>query len=62
MTSPVVTYEVDDGVAKLRRLRLLDQDAEDRLSAVSLDEGKRRLDETWDNLFAYNTVGAASRS
>jgi hypothetical protein len=55
-------FEVDDGVAKLRRLRLLDQDADDRLSAVSLDEAKRRLDETWDNLFEYNAVGAGSGS
>jgi hypothetical protein len=53
-------FEVDDGVAKLRRLRLLDQDTEDRLSAVPLDEAKRRLDETWDNLFEYSTVGAPS--
>jgi hypothetical protein len=54
-------FEVDDGVAKLRRLRLLDEDGDGRLGAVPLDEGKRRLDETWDDLFAYNTVGAPSR-
>ncbi|GAA4837242.1 hypothetical protein GCM10023201_27830 [Actinomycetospora corticicola] len=53
-------FEVDDGVAKLRRLRLLDEDTEDRLSVVPLDEGKRRLDETWDDLFEYSTMGAPS--
>lgn len=47
-------FEVDDGVGKLRRLRLADEDGQGRLTAVSLDEAKRRLDETWDNLFTYN--------
>ena len=46
-------FEVADGVAKLRRLRLVDDDGE-RLAAVPLDEAKRRLDETWDGLFAYH--------
>jgi hypothetical protein len=50
----VFDFEVDDGVAKLRRLRLVTDDGQGRLSAVSLDEGKRRLDETWDNLFTYH--------
>lgn len=50
----VFDFEVADGVRKLRRLRLVD-DAEGRLSAVPLVEATRRLDETWDNLFAYNT-------
>jgi hypothetical protein len=49
-------FEVDDGVEKLRRLRLVDDDGQGRLAAVSLDEAKRRLDETWDGLFAYHTV------
>jgi hypothetical protein len=57
-------FEVDDGVGKLRRMRLVSdegpetsaQDGENRLSAVALDEAKRRLDETWDNLFTYNEV------
>jgi len=48
-------FEVDDGVGKLRRLRLVDDDGQGRLVAVTLDEAKRRLDETWDNLFVYNT-------
>ena len=47
-------FEVDDGVAKLRRLRLVDDDGQGRLAAVPLDEAKRRLDETWDGLFAFH--------
>jgi uncharacterized protein DUF3754 len=49
-------FEVDDGVAKLRRLRLVDDDGQGRLVAVRLDEAKRRLDEIWDDLFAYNNT------
>ena len=44
---------------KLRRLRLID-DTEGGLSAVALEEAARRLDETWDDLFAYNTRGATA--
>jgi hypothetical protein len=47
-------FEVADGVGKLRRLRLID-DTDGRLSPVPLAEATRRLDETWDNLFLYNT-------
>jgi hypothetical protein len=54
-------FEVADGVAKLRRLRLVDDDGQERLAAVSLDEAKRRLDQTWDELFAYNSPRAAER-
>ena len=52
-------FEVADGVGKLRRLRLID-DTDGRLSAVPLAEATRRLDETWDNLFVYNTRGATA--
>ena len=48
-------FEVDDGVGKLHRLRLIDDGGEGRLTAVSLDEAKRRLDQTWDDLFAYSS-------
>lgn len=54
-------FEVADGVGKLRRLRLL-EDADGKLSAVPLTEAARRLDETWDDLFAYNTPAASARS
>jgi hypothetical protein len=46
-------FEVADGVGKLRRLGLVDEDAQGRLTAVTLDEAKRRLDRIWDDLFAY---------
>jgi hypothetical protein len=52
-------FEVADGVRKLRRLRLID-DTEGKLSAVALEEAARRLDETWDDLFVYNTRGATA--
>ena len=52
-------FEVDDGLAKLRRLRLVDDDGQGRLAAVRLDEAKRRLDEIWDGLFAYNAAPRA---
>ena len=47
-------FEGDDGVGKLRRPRLVDDDGQGRLTAVTLDEAKRRLDQIWDNLFAYH--------
>ena len=53
-------FEVDDGVGKLRRLRLVDDDGQGRLTAMALDEAKRRLDETWDDLFTYNADGRAN--
>jgi hypothetical protein len=56
----VFDFEVDDGVGKLHRLRLVDDDGQGRLTAVSLDEAKRRLDETWDNLFAYHAAPVES--
>ena len=55
-------FEVDDGVGKLRRLRLLDDDGKGRLNAVTLDEAKRRLDQTWDNLFTYNAPARAAEA
>jgi hypothetical protein len=54
-------FEVDDGVGKLRRLRLVD-DGQGRLTAVTLDEAKRRLDETWDNLFTYHEPARAAEA
>ena len=47
-------FEGDDGVGKLRRLRLVDDDGQGRLTAVTVDEATRRLDQIWDNLFAYH--------
>jgi len=58
----VFDFEVDDGVAKLRRLRLLDEDAQGLMTVVTLEEAKRRLDETWDNLFAYHAMPYAGET
>ena len=47
-------FEVADGVDKLRELRLVEPDgAGGRLTAVPLDAALRRLDATWDEVFAY---------
>jgi hypothetical protein len=51
-------FEVDDGLRKLRRLRLVDEDGRGGLVAVPLEEALRRLDETWDRLFSYHTSPA----
>jgi hypothetical protein len=55
-------FEVDDGVGKLRRLELVDEDGQGRLTAVTLDEAKRRLDEIWDNLFTYHEQRQATEA
>ena len=47
---------------KLRGLRLVDEDGEGRLAAVPLDEAKRRMDQTWDDLFAYSSSREAKNS
>ena len=52
-------FEVDDGVGKLRRLRLVGDDGQGRLVAVPLDEAMQRLDETWDDLFPYHATQGA---
>ncbi|HEY2206038.1 MAG TPA: TMEM143 family protein [Pseudonocardia sp.] len=55
-------FEVEDGVGKLRRLGLIDEDGQGRLTAVTLDEAKRRLDHIWDNLFTYNAQPQAAEA
>jgi hypothetical protein len=47
-------FEVNDGVAKLRRLGLVEEPGEGRLAAVPVDEAMRRLDERWDRFFHYD--------
>ncbi|MEX2619316.1 MAG: TMEM143 family protein [Egibacteraceae bacterium] len=47
-------FEVDDGVDKLRELRLVTQADGERLAAVPMDEAMRRLDERWDRYFQYD--------
>jgi hypothetical protein len=51
-------FEIDDGMAKLRRLGLVDEDGAGGFTAIPLDEAKQRLDRTWDDLFAYSPVHA----
>ena len=58
----VFDFEVDDGVGKLRRLRLIDDDGQGRLTAVTLEEAKRRLDQIWDDLFAYHAPPRAAEA
>jgi hypothetical protein len=47
-----IDFEVDDALAKLERLGLLQRDAE-RLSVPPLREALITLDEKWDNFFLY---------
>jgi hypothetical protein len=49
-----LNFEVDDCVAKLRRLGLVEEADGGRLTAVPLAEALRRLDERWDRCFEYN--------
>ena len=50
-------FEIDDALHKLVVLGLVEQ-AEDRLSAVSLDQGIRILDHRWDNYFVPEPVAS----
>lgn len=56
----VFDFEIDDGVSKLRRLRLVEDDGRGRLTAATLDEAKRRLDQIWDDLFTYRAPTQAA--
>jgi hypothetical protein len=58
----VFDFEVDDGVGKLRRLRLINDDGQGRLTAVPLEEANRRLDQIWDDLFAYHAPPRAAEA
>ncbi|HZM78884.1 MAG TPA: TMEM143 family protein [Candidatus Limnocylindrales bacterium] len=51
-----VDFDVHDGLRKLREHSLVSEDGSGRLSAVTLAEAKRRMDNFWDNLFDYNNV------
>lgn len=48
-----VDFEVRDALDKLVEIRVLEQDADDRLSVVPLGEALERLDEAWDSEFDY---------
>ncbi len=49
-----LNFEVDDSVAKLRRLGLAEEADGEKLTAVPLAEALRRLDERWDRSFGYH--------
>jgi hypothetical protein len=51
-------FEVSDALAKLRRLRLVEEQ-EGRYRAVTLDEALVRLDEAWDGYFTFHNERAA---
>jgi len=57
-----VDFEVHDGVGKLRRLGLVEEDEPERLSAVALAEAKRRMDRIWDDIFTFNSAPAGQES
>ena len=51
-----VDFEVDDALRKLRELELCTatEGADPLYRVLSIDEGCRRLDYVWDNIFPYN--------
>jgi len=55
-----VDFEVDDALAKLVRLQIVEQTTPNRFAAAPLEIALRRLDETWDNYFAYNVSESAA--
>lgn len=62
-----VDFEVDDGLAKLHKLGLTVEagqspDGTTIWRVSGLDEGCRRLDEIWDNLFSYNNDSQGSQA
>lgn len=54
-----VDFEVDDALAKLVRLKVVEQPTPGRYIAAPIDLALQRLDETWDNYFAYNVAEPA---
>lgn len=44
-------FEVEDGLRKLRELALVAEDPQGRLTAVTLPDARRRMDQIWDALF-----------
>jgi len=54
-----VDFEVDDALAKLVRLRVVEQPFPERYAAASLETALQRLDEAWDDYFAYNVAEPA---
>ena len=55
-----LNFEVDDSVAKLRRLGLVEEADGGRFTAVPVTEAMCRLDEQWDRYFECNQPGRRS--
>jgi hypothetical protein len=53
-----VDFEIDDALAKLVRLELVEQ-IDDRYRAVPIERALERLDCAWDNYFKFNMAGEA---
>jgi len=49
-----IDFECSDALAKLKRLKLLETDADNYLKIIDLTESLKRLDYRWDNYFKYN--------
>lgn len=56
-----VDFEVDDALAKLDRLGLLQRDGE-RLTVPPPSDALARLDSVWDNYFQFNVTGGAAKA
>jgi len=55
-----INFEIDDALAKLDRLGLVNTRDGERLQCQPLKEAKRRLDDIWDNYFRFNQPDSAS--
>lgn len=56
-----VDFEIDDALAKLERLALVQQTC-DRYTAIPLRSALERLDEIWDNYFRYHNERECRRA
>ena len=52
-----IDFEVDDALAKLKRLGLTLETPAGRYIAIQLPEALIRLDKAWDAFFEYSTSG-----
>lgn len=57
-----VDFEIGDAMHKLRRLRVIEQAAADRIRAVPIAAALANLDQAWDNFFQYHRADSDSPS
>lgn len=55
-TKTKIDFEVNDGLGKLLRLGLVTQTENGRHVALPIDQALAKLDEAWDNYFAYHNT------